>query len=802
MSILVPLFKKITLVSAVCLLVACGGSEERKSRYMQEGKQLFTEGNYQKAMLSYKNVLQIDPKDPEARYQMAEALNKMGELQNAVSQYLAVIGEDPKHVMSRVRMGEIYLMVKQIDNAVKMAEEVKMLDPENIDGKVLNASMSMVKNDTHTAMSIVQGIVSQYPDHIQANLLKATLEIKLDKIDQAVSTLQALSEKKPTEIAPLLFLTRIYIQTQSLDKAQQVLESIVKTQPQQLEHRVQLAIFLVAQKQVDAAEKVLRTAIEDLPEEANAKLALVQFLVQNRTPDTAIAELLPMIEKTPDNYYLRFKLVDLELIQKHFDKVEQTLKDIIDRDKLGPQGIKARTQLARGYFSKQRITEAKALIQQVLDENPLDRDSTALRGEFYLSEGQLTEAIGDFRSVLVDQPKNIRVYKLLSRAHLLNNEPLLAIENLEKILEFSPNEEAVRLELVGLLAKTGDNNKVTHQMETLLNLNPQSKLGLETAFKLALSQKQWDKAQITATQIQNTYPKEGLGYFFSGLGFQAEGKHEASVHAFEQALDKQPDALEPLTQLVKTYVSLKQLDKAIDKLNKTIKAQPENVVAYNLLGGIYLNENKLDNALNAFKKSIAIKPEWWPPYRMLALTYAAQGKRTEGIKAFEDGIVNTKSAMELVNDLASIYMQEEHYDKGLALYEAAYQLHPQSPEAINNLVSYLSDYSKDPQGIERAAKLAEPLVKTTNPDFLDTLGWLAYQQGDYAKAGEILQKSLTAVPNSPSTQYHLGMVYYKQNDTHKAHELLEKALDSKVKFMGVKIAKQTLDTMVQSAPLK
>ena len=82
------------------------------------------------------------------------------------------------------------------------------------------------------------------------------------------------------------------------------------------------------------------------------------------------------------------------------------------------------------------------------------------------------------------------------------------------------------------------------------------------------------------------------------------------------------------------------------------------------------------------------------------------------------------------------------------------------------------------------------------------MGWLAYQQGDYAKAGEILQKALTAVPNSPSTQYHLGMVYYKQNDTHKARELLEKALDSKVKFMGVKIAKQTLDTMVQSAPLK
>ena len=125
----VPHSKKLLIVALISMLTACGGSEERKAKYMEEGKQLFTEGDYKKAQLSFKNVLQIDPKDIEARYQMAEALSKLGELQPAVGQYLAVIGEDPKHLMSRLRMGQIYLMVNQADNAEKMAKEVQAIDP-------------------------------------------------------------------------------------------------------------------------------------------------------------------------------------------------------------------------------------------------------------------------------------------------------------------------------------------------------------------------------------------------------------------------------------------------------------------------------------------------------------------------------------------------------------------------------------------------------------------------------------------------------------------------------------------------
>ena len=202
-----------------------------------------------------------------------------------------------------------------------------------------------------------------------------------------------------------------------------------------------MALFLLANNQMDNAEAVLREAVKELPDDVNAKSMLIEFLVAKRTPEIAIAELLPMIEQNPDKYDLRFMLVDLELAQKHVDKAEEALKEIVDLDKQGPQSIKARNKLARLYVATKRVDEAKALVKQIIEENPRDADALSLRGEFAMAERKIPEAIGDFRAVLVDQPQNIKMLKLLSRAHLMNNDPVLARENMEKVVEIAPNDE-------------------------------------------------------------------------------------------------------------------------------------------------------------------------------------------------------------------------------------------------------------------------------------------------------------------------------------------------------------------------
>ncbi|MFA5983139.1 MAG: tetratricopeptide repeat protein [Methylococcaceae bacterium] len=794
MAAIVSALKKLLVLALVCSLVACGGAEGRKAKYLAEGKKLFEAGDFQKAQLSFKNVLQIDPKNIEARYQMAEASRQLNDLQGAVGQYLAVIGEDPKHVMARLRMGQVYLLVNKADEAEKMAKEVQALDPENVEGMVLMASVLSSKKETDTAMAILGEALKKQPDFLSANLLMASLTAKTGKVDEAIQMLKNISEKNATDPAPLQLLAQLYAEKQDTNKVQETLEALVKIKPEKLEYRVRLALFFTAINKLDNAEEVLRQAIKDLPGDENAKLALIDFLINKRTTETAVAELLPMIEQNPDNYKLRFKLVDLELAQKQADKAEETLKEIVERDQKGPQSLKARNKLAKLYVATKRLDEAKALTKEVIGENPRDADALTLRGEFSLSERKIPEAIGDFRAVLVDQPQNTTVLKLLSAAHLVNSEPLLARENMEKVLEITPKDESARLDLVRLLLETGKQDQAMQQLEALLKLNPNSKLGLEAAFKLQLSQKHWDKAQALAKRVQDTYPEEGLGYFLSGLGFQAENKVEKSLPEFEKALAKQPTAIEPLTQLVKSYLVLKQPEKALAKLNEAVKKEPKNFVANNLTGEVYLSTGKVDEALAAFKKTVSLKPEWPNPYRWIAKIYLSKSNKADAIKTYQEGIEKTKGAIELMNDLAAIYHSDGEGDKVIALFEEAYKLDPK-PEIANNLASYLADHGTDAASLERAAKLAEPLAQANNANMLDTVGWIAYKQGNYPKAKEVLLKAIALDPESAVNNYHLGMVYFKENDKTKAVEHLKKSVDKNIGFYGLDTAKETLKTV-------
>jgi len=779
-------------------LLACGGKEERKAKYMEEGKLLLQEGKYEKAKLAFKNVLQIDPKDIESRYQIAETMNKLGEIKSAVGHYMVVITQEPKHLMARVRMGHIFLLIKKVADAEQMAKEALLIDPANPETLVLKASVLAAQNNNDGAIAKAKEALEKKPDDISATALIASIDAKAGKVDQAIASLKNNIEKNPDDIAPRLMLASLYMQTKAIEKVEETLAGIANAEPKVLEHRKRIAMFHLSNKNVDKAESVLRVAVNDLPEDGHAKSMLIEFLATQRTPEAAVAELLSLIELNPKDYELRFQLADLQLFLKQTDKVEQTLKEITKLDKLGPKGILARNKLARLYATLKRGDEAKALVQEIIDENPRDADALTIRGELALNENLTSEAIGDFRSVLVDQPQNINLLKLLSVAYLKSKDTLLARETMEKIIEIAPNDESARLDLVNLLLRLDNKEQAMQQIEKLLQRKPNSKAGLEALFNIQLNQKQWQQAQQSAYRLQKAYPTEAIGYYLSGMGYQREGSYDKSISSFELALAKQPETIEPLIQLIKSFLTLKQLDKAVIRLNETIQKQPKNFIAYNLLGGVYANDNKIDDAISTYYKAIKARPEWPNAYRNLASVYLTQKNKAEAIKILTAGIHETKGAIDLVNDLAMIHNRDGDYQKVIALYDAFYQQHPDSLLAANNLASYLTDYAADKADLDRAAKLAEPLEKTNNPEMLDTVAWIAFKRGDLEKAHTLLSKVLELNPDIAVSSYHLGMVYFKQGNHTNARENLEKAVNSKTDFTGLAEARETLISINES----
>jgi Flp pilus assembly protein TadD len=73
--------------------------------------------------------------------------------------------------------------------------------------------------------------------------------------------------------------------------------------------------------------------------------------------------------------------------------------------------------------------------------------------------------------------------------------------------------------------------------------------------------------------------------------------------------------------------------------------------------------------------------------------------------------------------------------------------------------------------------LAAKLEPVQQPAMRDTLGWVHYRTGDYAKAVEVLEGVVNAAPKVPVFQYHLGMAYAKTGDKAKAKAALSRALE-------------------------
>ena len=790
-----PISKWLVVVLVAIMVAGCGGPAERKAAHMQRGEELFKSGDFEKARLEFNNVLQIDPKDEKARYMLGQTYEKLQDFRNAAGQYLAIIQEDPKHIDARVKMGQIYALMRAQDQAMEQVNAILKLDPKNADALALRGGVEAQKGDMDAALADAQAALLQAPGQANASVLKSAVLVSRHQTDEAINVLKESIAKNPDDNSLKLVLAKIYAESGDHDKAVDTLRELVTAEPKSLGFRLQLATYLASLKKLDDAEKVLKDAVADLPGDVKAKLALAEFLANRRDKSQAEAALKGWIAKEADNYPLYFALGALYENMGDNKQAIATYQTVIDRADTKPEGLTARTKLAAVYLRERDMDKAGKLVAEVLKENSKDKDALLLHGEMAMGKKDYISAIGDFRTILKDDPTADIATRLLARANLLNKQPDLAKDVLQKAIDNNPKDLLLRNDYIQLLAQTGDLKGAIEQLKEVLKISPNNFGALESLFKAHAVSHDWKSAQAIADQLKTAYPDKPHGYYFAGLVHQAEGKVQESVDDFDAALQRAPDAAEPLSQLIKSYLALGQRDQARERLNKILADQPKNFVAMNLLGELTMTDKKFGDAIDLFKKAVDINPKWPIPYNNMAFCYLNQNKDDLAVKTFQDGMAATNNAILLRTGLAGLYEKQGKIDLAKAQYELVLQEAPESPLARNNLAMLLIEHDKNPASVERAKKLVESLKSATNPAFLDTYGWVHYQGADYGTAVTYLEKAVKAAPKEAAMHYHLGMAYLKKGDKDAAREQLKLAVDTAVSYQGLDEARATLKAL-------
>src|SRR6266699_958444 len=94
----------LTLISAA----ACARTPQQKqARFLERVKKLLADKNYQRAVLEFRNAIQLNLRDPEPYYQMALADLATKDFRGAIAALRTAVDLNPKHFPAQLKLAEL-----------------------------------------------------------------------------------------------------------------------------------------------------------------------------------------------------------------------------------------------------------------------------------------------------------------------------------------------------------------------------------------------------------------------------------------------------------------------------------------------------------------------------------------------------------------------------------------------------------------------------------------------------------------------------------------------------------------------
>ena len=769
---------------AVCfvILAGCGGKEDRIIEHLQKGKDSFFAENYEKARVELKNVLQIDPKHIEAHTFMGRTMEKLENFQAAGSHYSKVIELDSGQLDARSRLARLYFMGRNIPKAKEHVDGVLSVDPHYANALTVRAGILAGEKNTESAVEHAERALRIDPNQLEATYLLAALYKETQGEEVAIRFIEDALNRHGAEISLRLILGSLYMDKERFSDAESVMQEVISLEPQVLNHYVRLAKFYASRKNHSQGEGALKSAINVLQDNVRAKIALSEYFYSQERAQEAKDSLLSYIQESPKEYDLSFALAALHIRDESTEQAIEIYKNVIELDQDAPNGLKARIHLAKIYLKQQDEVSAKQMVDQVLTVNERDQEGLFIRAGLALKANDSERAIADYRTILRDSPNSFGVQENLAKAYIQNGQAKLAIDSLKKLTKLNPGHIPTRLLLANLYMNEGQANEVLSHASQVLAIEENNLPALEYAARASISNKDWLNAEKFSGLLIRHAEKQSVGYFLAGITYTGLGDVERGRTELAKALEISPNAVEPLNLLVRSHLSEGNDKKALSVIDDVLKGSQNHAVAHNLKAEILMKNKRFSQAKTSLQKAIQLSPAYHVPYINLSDLHLAEKDLVKAKAILMDGLKSIPHDG-LVFKLALLHMADKEIDQASALYEQVLEKTPDSKPAMNNLAMLLATYKADDKtSLDKAMKLSKPLRNSSNPAYLDTVGYVHSQREEYLQAIPMFQQALIKVPDSGLLRYRLGHAQYQSGMKEDAKRNLQAALDSEQEF--------------------
>ena len=443
----------------------------------------------------------------------------------------------------------------------------------------------------------------------------------------------------------------------------------------------------------------------------------------------------------PKNEWYQLLLIECYNGIKQYDQSIKIREELI---KNFPNKPEFQEELAIEYSLTGRYDKAFKIYENLETIYGVSDQISINKVKLLKEQRKLKEAEAELLKLSDSNKKETRYYAYLAEFYMEINALEKAKAMYEKILSIEPDNALVNLALHDYYSSQGKNDEAF--------------VYLQKAFRNP------DLDVSTKANIVNSFYKRALG--LNDLKIKDEGFELAQI-----MLKVHPTSAESNYFYADFLVLQKNLNAAAKYYYVSTTINGHNYSAWSKLLVVEYEINAYDSLERHSSQAIEIFPSQPSVYLYNGIANMQLKNYKKAAQSLNDGIEFVIDNKSLLLDFYKSLGDATNYLKDFArsdkVFEDALKLDSDNTYVLNNYAYFLSLRNEN---LEKAEKLSKKTIELRPNDrnYMDTYGWILYQQEKYKEAAEWLSNASKLAPQNPNILEHYGDALYRLNNLSEA----------------------------------
>jgi tetratricopeptide (TPR) repeat protein len=456
-------------------------------------------------------------------------------------------------------------------------------------------------------------------------------------------------------------------------------------------------------------------------------------------------------------------------------------------------------RLADGYYMLKNFTRCEMVVDEILDETSTQFDALLLKGKLRYINHDASGAVTALEAIRSAHERSFEPERLLGNIYYELGEREKAAQAYQNCIDMDGSYPFIFLRYGRLLGEMDRVDEAESAYKRAMELDAgfsEPALALSDLY-LESGRSSEAIALLEALVKRHRTNNEALINLLE-LYF-ATANYDDGIALLEDRRKQTPLSREGEVMRGRMYYEAQRFDEAFEVFDELFRREQNNAELARILGEIGLRRGERDVARGYFDRAIALEPDVYRNHlglffaaseefsssetiielsreeRLALLNTASElvpgidfdGNYMVGIAylsmdALDEAEIHLLRAREMKGqdratllNIANLHEKRNEYEKAIEPLQELYEQDPNDPTVCNFYGYVLGELNRD---LDFASDLVKSALKQDpgNGYYLDSLGWIYYQQGEYAQAVIQLERANLAVPNDPTILEHLG----------------------------------------------